>query len=369
MVASVPYRRTAKRVDWYLILAALIVCACGVLALYSVAETGTTANFKKHLMWLVAGGVGAAIFAFVNPEFWIRRSLWLYLFNLAMLAAVLVAGQDAGGAQRWIDIGPFQFQPSELSKLLLIISLAALLTKRLESASTTKTFLLSFIHVAVPAAMVFKQPDLGTALVLIGIWIGMVLVAGATLRHVVTWVVVVSVLFVFAWEAGVIKDYQKSRVVAFLDPAADPQGAGYQVSQGRMAIGSGGLLGKGFGHGIQKEGRWIPAQHTDFVYTVIAEEGGFVGSSMLVLIFAFLLYRIWRVLADTANPTYRLLAVGVFCLWSYHIVVNLAMVLGLFPVVGVPLPLISYGGTATIVTLSSLGLILGIRAREEKIVF
>jgi rod shape determining protein RodA len=362
-------RRAVKRVDWYVVGSAVLLCAIGLLAQASVAETGSAVNFRKHLAWLALGCGGALLFAFVPPEFWLNRARLLYLLNLALLAAVYFVGSQGGGARRWISAGPFQFQPSEAAKLLLIITLAALLARGGEDARSPTRFLVSFVHMAIPAALVFAQPDLGTALVLVGIWFGMCIVAGVAWRHLMLWAVAALLLSVGAWETGVIKDYQKERVTAFLSPNADPQGAGYQVLQARLAVGTGKTLGKGFAQGLQKEGGYVPAQHTDFIFTVVAEEGGFFGGVVTISAFGFLLYRVWRVMVGCRPPPYRLLAVGVFALWSYHVVVNLAMVLGLFPVVGVPLPLISYGGSSTLVALSSLGLIMGIRAREEKIVF
>lgn len=371
VTAAIPYRRTVKRIDWYIIVAALLLSIAGATALFSVTEVGPDTDFRKHIVWLCAGYIGAILFALVNPEFWLKRSTWLYVICVALLLLVRhsFTGSEVGGAQRWIALGSFRFQPSEFAKLILIITLAHFFAKRSQSEAKLGAFLLSLLHVGVPFVLVFLQPDLGTALVLIGIWFGMSIVAGISWRYLFAWLVVVVILGVGAWETGVFHDYQKKRVVAFLDPSADPQKTGYQVLQARMAIGSGGTSGQGFLQGRQKEGRWIPAQHTDFIYTVIAEEGGFIGSLLLLCVYGFLLYRIWLVIIRSHLEVFRLLATGVFCLWSYHIVVNLAMVLGLFPVVGVPLPLVSYGGTATIVALCSLGLILGIRAREEKIVF
>lgn len=364
-------RRTWKRIDWYIVCAALVLCAGGAAALFSVTEVGPDTDFRKHIVWLCLGWMGALAFALTHPEFWVKRSRLLYVLNLGLLLLVMHphAGQEVGGAQRWISVGSFKFQPSEFSKLLLIVTLANLLARRRGELDKPSSFLISFAHVAVPAAMVFLQPDLGTALVIIGIWVGCAVVAGLPWKYLALWGAAVTMLGAVGWETGVIHDYQKKRVTSFLDPTADPQKTGYQVLQARMAIGSGGATGLGFLQGRQKEGRWIPAQHTDFIYTVIAEEGGFAGSLILLGVYAFLLYRIWLVIAGTKLEVYRFLATGVFCLWSYHVVVNLSMVLGLFPVVGVPLPLVSYGGTATIVGLSSLGLVLGIRAREEKIVF
>ncbi|GMV37949.1 MAG: rod shape-determining protein RodA [Fimbriimonadales bacterium] len=369
MVTDASYRRTLKRVDWYLVVTALLLTIAGIAAVYSSVQANGSAVFRKHLLWVAIGMSGAVVFALVPPRFWVTHWRKLYVLAIAMLAVVLIAGVNVGGAQRWIELGPVQFQPSELAKLLLIITLGRLLAYHTSHSGPLATFWLSLLHIAVPAALVFKQPDLGTALVFIGIWFGMCFVGGIPLKMLGLWVAAVVALFGIAWEQGIIRDYQKDRVVAFLDPSADPRGAGYQVTQARLAVGSGQLTGKGYLQGRQKEGAWIPVQETDFIFTVVAEEGGFVGSTILLGAYGMLMYRLWRAMVSARPVLYRLIVAGVLSMWAYHVIVNVAMVIGLFPVVGVPLPLVSYGGTSTVVAFCSLGLVAGIKGREEEIVF
>ena len=369
MVTDTAYRRTLKRVDWYLVLTTLLLTIAGIAAIYSAVQSENVAVFQKHLVWVAMGMVGAIACALVPPRFWVTHWRTLYLLAVAMLVVVLFAGVHIGGAQRWMNIGPVQFQPSELAKLLLILSLARLLAYRSSQSGPVATFWLSLLHIAVPAALVFKQPDLGTALVFVGIWFGMCFIAGLPLKMLALWLAAVAALFGIAWEHGIIRDYQKDRVVAFLDPSEDPQGAGYQVIQARLAVGSGQLTGRGYLQGRQKEGAWIPVQETDFIFTVVAEEGGFVGSGILLGAYGLLMYRLWRAMVAARSVLYRLIVAGVLSMWAYHVIVNVAMVIGLFPVVGVPLPLVSYGGTSTLVAFCSLGLVAGIRGREEEIVF
>ncbi|MEP0766525.1 MAG: rod shape-determining protein RodA [Fimbriimonadia bacterium] len=369
MVTDTSYRRMLKRVDWYLVLTTILLTIAGITAVYSAVLAEGSTVFKKHLLWVAIGMMGAVVFALVPPRFWVTHWRKLYVLAIAMLAVVLFAGVHIGGAQRWMEIGPLQFQPSELAKLLLIITLARLLAYRSSHSGALATFWLSLLHIAVPAALVFKQPDLGTALVFVGIWFGMCFIAGLPLKMLGLWLAAVAALFGIAWEQGIIRDYQKDRVVAFLDPTADPRGAGYQVLQARLAVGSGQLAGKGYLQGRQKEGAWIPVQETDFIFTVVGEEGGFMGSAILLGAYGLLMYRLWRAMIAASPALYRLIVAGVLSMWAYHVIVNVAMVIGLFPVVGVPLPLVSYGGTSTLVAFCSLGLVAGIRGREEEIVF
>ncbi|MCL6640627.1 MAG: rod shape-determining protein RodA, partial [Candidatus Rokubacteria bacterium] len=279
------------------------------------------------------------------------------------LAAVLVVGDVRLGAQRWIPLGPFgAFQPSEVAKLALIVTLA----RHLDVARTLPRMraLFPFLaHAALPALLIMRQPDMGTALVLVAILAAMLYVGGARPADLAGLGAAGAVVAPFFWQA--LHDYQRRRLTAFLDPAADPLGAGYALIQAKIAIGSGQLFGKGLFAGTQNVLRFIPEQHTDFIFTVVGEELGLAGT--LALLGLFLVW-IWRALGIAAGARDRLgalMAAGVAAMMLFHVVVNVGMTIGLMPVTGIPLPLVSYGGSSLLVTLAATGLLLGIRLRRS----
>jgi rod shape determining protein RodA len=309
MVGAQSVPRSLRQFDISLLLAVLALIGMGLAILYSATHAWAPGLFQRQLVWLGFGLLGMGVLTVLEPLVWMRRSRWLYGLNLLMLLLVELMGAERKGAQRWLELpGGFQVQPSEFAKLLLILTLASLLTQMGPSIRTPRGFLMSLLHTALPALLVFLQPDLGTAIVLGALWFGMVYLAGAPAR----WLTLAALLGVFAfgamWQLNLLKDYQKARLVSFLNPEADPQQSGYHILQSRIAIGSGQLLGKGYLHGTQKNLRYIPEQHTDFIFTVVGEEGGFVGSIGFLTLYGFFLYRVWRVMVGARHEFYRLLA-------------------------------------------------------------
>jgi rod shape determining protein RodA len=217
--------------------------------------------------------------------------------------------------------------------------------------------------------LILAQPDLGTSLVLIAIWFGMTFIAGAHVKHLAAVLAVGLLLSAGMWHFNVLKTYQKNRLVAFIDPDADPRDTGYQVRQSRIAVGSGQVWGKGFGKGTQARGRFIPENHTDFIYTVIGEEGGFIVSAVLVLLYGGILYRGVVTIAQAEDMLGKLLATGIVSMYAFHIIVNMGMTIGIMPVTGVPLPLISYGGSNLLLNMTAIGLLLGVGMRKHSITF
>jgi rod shape determining protein RodA len=330
----------------------------GLLALYSesAGREGATA-FQRHVVRLGVGTVPFLVFLLVPPAFWRRISWLLYSLNLALLSLVLVAGSRAGGAQRWLQIGPLEFQPSEMSKLLTVLTLAAYFANSPDRARSLGGFSISFLHILPPMALVFLQPHLGGALVLFVMWLAVCVYAGVRWRYlVVALVLLVGALGSALSVPGLLREYHKDRVKAlFVD---DSQGKDYQQMRAGIAFGAGGLVGVGFLRGEQKAGRFIPEQHTDFVSTIIGEEAGLVGMSLLLGAFALYFFRGWLIAYRAATLYARLLAVGVLSVLSFHMVVNLGMNLQILPVVGLWLPFLSYGGTALWLALASTGLLL-----------
>ncbi len=357
-----------RQVDLPLLLTTLLLMGAGLAALYSATYQWSPAVFRKQLVWLALGVLLALIVASIRPGVWARYSKWLYALNLAMLVGVLLFGAERKGAQRWLELpGGFQLQPSEFAKVLLILTLASWLTRNRELIRTPKGFLLSGLHMALPTLLVFKQPDLGTSIVFGVLWFAMVYLAGASARWL--WLTVVAGVLGFygLWHFDILKDYQKARLVSFMNPEADPQQSGYHILQARIAVGSGQLTGKGYLHGSQKNLRYIPEQHTDFIFVVVAEELGFVGSVGLLGLYGAFLYSIWRIMTRTREEYHRLLAGGILALFTFHLLTNVGMTIGLFPVVGIPLPFISYGGTMLWVSLIAVGLLQAIRLHESPV--
>lgn len=357
-----------RRVDVPLLLTTLVLVGAGLATLYSATYQWSTAVFRRQLVWLGVGTLSAVALAAIPPRVWMRFSKLLYALNVLMLLGVLVLGAERKGAQRWLELpGGFQLQPSEFAKLLLILTLASWLARQGGAIRTPKGFLISALHMAVPALLVFKQPDLGTSIVFAALWFALVYLAGAPARWL--WLTVVAGVLGFAglWHFDILKDYQRARLVSFLNPEADPQQSGYHILQARIAVGSGQLTGTGYLHGTQKNLRYIPEQHTDFIFVVVAEELGFVGAVTLLGLFGAFLYAVWRVMTRTRHEFYRLLAGGILTLFTFHLLTNVGMTIGLFPVVGIPLPFISYGGSMLITALAAVGLLLAIRLHESSV--
>lgn len=351
--------------DGWLVLAASLLTLVGLLSLWSIDAAVGTDFFKRQMVRIAIGVVPFAIFLLVRPGTWRRLATPMYIVNLAMLASVLLIGDTRNNAQRWLQIGPLDFQPSELAKLLVVLTVSSFLASRMDQIRTLKVFALSFLHVAVPMALIYKQPHLGSTLVVGAAWLTICWVAGARLRYVVGSIVLALGLLTAAFFIpGAMSEYQKGRIVGFLKP--DKSGDGYQVYRGLVAIGSGGLDGKGYLKGEQKGLKFIPFQQTDFIFTVIGEEGGLVGGFIVLALFGLLFFRTWLIVHLSADPFHRMLGAGVLAIFAFHMTANLGMVLQLLPVVGLWLPLMSYGGTAMWLCMACVALMLNVRSQEER---
>jgi rod shape determining protein RodA len=361
-------RLKLRQIDYPLLLTTILLIGAGLAALYSATYQWSPSFFRKQLVWLGLGVGLALVIASIKPAVWARYSKLLYALNLAMLVGVLLFGAERKGAQRWLELpGGFQLQPSEFAKILLILTLASWLARQGAAIRTPKGFLLSMLHMAAPALLVFKQPDLGTSIVFGVLWFAMVYLAGARTRWL--WLTVVAGALGFAglWRLDILKDYQKARLVSFMNPEADPQQSGYHILQARIAVGSGQLTGKGYLQGTQKNLRYIPEQHTDFIFVVVAEVLGFVGAVGLLGLYGAFLYTIWRLMTRTREEYHRLIAGGILALFTFHLLTNVGMTIGLFPVVGIPMPFISYGGTMLWVSLAAVGLLQAISLHESPV--
>jgi rod shape determining protein RodA len=355
----------------------------GLMSLYSVGLVNPGNVFSKQLMFAAIGLVPFGLFFFVSPAFWKRISNWLYILNALMLTCVFFIGKTINGAERWIMLpGHLEFQPSEFAKLLAILTLAAFYAHRQDSIHKLSTFLWGFLHVLVPMFLIFKQPHLGAAMTVFLMWIGVSVVAGVPVKYLATFLLVVGLLGVTVMRTPSLRGlflhkYQENRIHGKLGPKGTPTAKEaeetrtrlYQTDRAAIAFGVGGATGVGFLHGEQKAGKFIPEQINDFIVTVIGEEGGLLGCSLLLLAYGAFFYRIFLVMLNATEPFYKMVAAGIFVILGFHTFFNMAMVLQLVPVVGLWLPFMSSGGTALWLCMACVGLLLGIRRKERPLLF
>lgn len=359
-------RRLITHFDWVLLLLVLLIAGLGILNLYSTTSGWEQAGLPVYLKQTVWCGFGLTIaFAFCTFDYRHLEYLGFFLYGitLSLLLLVMVAGKTTMGATRWIDLGFFNLQPSEVFKIVVIITLARYFAEKGDlRGNNLLQLLLPFALLFVPVLLIARQPDLGTALLVVAIALTLILFAGLR-RRTLTFLGLLG-FSVVASGWFFLRDYQKDRIRTFLDPERDPLGAGYHIIQSKIAIGSGGLFGKGFMQGTQSQLAFLPERHTDFAFSVFGEEWGFAG--VLFLLFLYLILIIWGIyIARSAGDRFGMfLAVGVTAMLFWHIVVNLGMVIGLLPVVGVPLPLFSYGGTNMVTTMAGVGILLNVSMRR-----
>ena len=367
--------RLRKNLDLPLLFGVTVLMAISLATVHFATfhQAGTWATVGRQAAYFA---VGVALMFYVASRDYshVRRfAPLLYGTNLFLLLVVRFAGHAAKGAARWIKLPipgmNFELQPSEFAKICVILTLSCYVASLGPRIRRFPELLKTLLHVAVPMALVMLQPDLGTSLVFLAIWIGIVFLAGADLRHLLLLAFLGASLFGIAWQGNLIKPYQKARVIVFLFPDKDPKGKGYHVTESKIAIGGGQTTGQGVGEGIQTNLNWVPENHTDFIFTVVGEETGFVGACALIAVYALILWRGVATILDSENPLGRLIAGGVVTLIAFHITVNIGMTCGIMPVVGVPLPLMSFGGSAAWANLIAIGLLLSIHMRRHKIQF
>lgn len=409
MASALTENRQWRNFDWSLLGCVLVLFGLGLACIYSATHNSPKAvEFGRQIFYLLPALTAGTFILLYDYGWMFTFSRWIYWGNVALLAIVMVAGHAALGAQRWIKIGFVTIQPSEFAKLALIITLAKLLSMR--SAKDPRTLLSVALHVGIPALLIFKQPDLGTSLVFGAITLGMLFWAGLPIPWLLAilspllslatsaigwplWVAYLIVLGILCWrffdanlatKLGVIaanvgaafaipfiwmhllKEYQRQRLVVFLNPESDPLGSGYHIIQSKVAIGSGGLWGKGFLQGTQTQLHFIPEQHTDFIFSVIGEELGFIGGCVVVALFLFLAWR-GIVIAQRAKDDFgSLIAVGCVSMFLFHFFVNVGMTTGIMPVTGIPLPFISAGGTSLLTNVMAIALMLSVSIRRRK---
>jgi rod shape determining protein RodA len=361
-------RRYANNFNWPLALASVLLCALGVLCVRSAGlhDPGAGGEYRRQMLYVALGIPVMLGLSFVDYRAWQRWTPWLYGANLVLLAFILRGGHAAFGAQRWISLGPLgTFQPSEPAKLILAISTASVLCHGTYERLTD--LWKPLVAMGIPALLVVRQPDLGTALVLLAILTVQLFFALPKLADFVIYAL--GVLLIAATAIGtnvVLKPFQKARLFSFLNPGADPQGAGYNLAQSKIAVGNGGLLGRGLYHGTQTQLNFVPEHSRDFIFSVLAEEMGFVGALTLLALYGVLLYGGVRSMLAARDRFGFLLAAGLVAMLFFHVLVNVGMTIGVMPITGIPLPFMSYGGSAILTDFAAVGVLLNIYGQRDR---
>ena len=359
-------RKHLENFDFTLFLTMVVITVIGVVAIYSAGYDPVSSTIKNYyvrqIYWLAIGYVMFFVFSTVGHKRLVKYSFFLYIIGITVLVAVLIMGHVGMGAKRWIAFGGLRIQPSEVFKFIWVVFLARIFLDISQNKFGMLGILRKMIWVIPPFTLVFLQPDLGTAGTFIAIWGMVLLVIG--IKRMTMLVIIISMVCAAPVLWSQMKPYQKKRVVTFLNPEKDPFGSGYHVIQSKIAIGSGGLTGKGFLKGTQSHLKFIPERHTDFIFSVIAEEFGLVGSLVIIVLFMVLLLRIMLVSMNAKEPAGKLICFGVSGFIFFQFYVNLAMTAGMMPVVGIPMPLVSYGGSSLLTFMSMLGLVNGVAMRR-----
>ena len=352
------------QINWMLILLTLLVAGTGFAMLYSAANGSLEPWASRQITRFAVGLAVMLTVALIDVRVWYRHAYLIFLVVLGLLVAVEFVGATGMGARRWINLGIIQLQPSEVMKVALVLALARHFHgMALEEIGRITNLLIPVLLVAVPTALVLKQPDLGTAIILAAVGVAVFFCAGVRLWMFLSAGAAAMAAIPIAWQF--LHDYQKARIGNFLNPESDPLGTGYHLFQSKIALGSGGLFGKGFLQGTQSHLNFLPEKHTDFIFTMYAEEFGMVGGLILLGLYALLLAYGVAIGLRARNQFGRLLSLGLTCNLFFYVFINIAMVMGLIPVVGVPLPLISYGGTALLTVMIGLGLVMSVYIHRD----
>ncbi|CAN2039356.1 SEDS family protein MrdB [Candidatus Magnetomoraceae bacterium gMMP-15] len=361
-------RRLIQSFDWVLLIITLALIGVGLTALYSVVHAegalSQSSLYIKQILWVGVGLVVMLFFLFFNYKLLDRWHYLVYGGCIGLLIAVLFFGRMIAGSKRWLVLGPVSIQASEVAKIAIIIILARYYSRfASEKGLSLKELLIPFIYTAIPCIFILTQPDLGTTMVLLliagSITLFVKIRKGALIFLITVCAIAVTLLYSF-----LLEDYQRQRLSTFINPGSDPLGSGYHIIQSKIAIGSGMLTGKGFLKGTQNALSFLPEQHTDFIFSVFAEEWGFSGGCVIILLYLWLIVWGLRIANISRDPFGKILAVGVCAMIFWQVVINIGMVMGLMPVVGVPLPFISYGGSSVVTTMLGVGILLNISMRK-----
>jgi rod shape determining protein RodA len=356
-----------KKTDMVLVIVVLAIIAISFLSLYSASHQPGKYAVRHYafqqFIWFMLSVLVAVLFIKFGYQRWLDYSYIIFALNILMLLGVLFLGDSRYGAKRWFSLGLFSLQPSELCKISFLLVTARFVSDNRDTIKDIRTVVSAFILCVIPVLLIMKQPDLGTALVFLPIFFIIIFTAGAQIKHLLFMFLAGLATMPFLW--NMLKAYQKKRLLVFLDPNIDPLGAGYTIIQSRIAVGSGGLFGKGWLSGTQNQLNFLPERHTDFIFSVIGEEWGFVGCFILLCLFLVLIKRLLGIADKTSDYAGKLLIAGIVTLIWVQVFVNIGMTIGIMPVVGLPLPLVSYGGSNLLTVMILLSLAISIKGERK----
>jgi rod shape determining protein RodA len=363
-------RHKIRNLDWVLLLVPVILTLLGIMTIYSatrpVFEVFQPTFYIRQSLWLIISIIALLLSIMIDYRKLMKYAYHLYIIGILLLLITIFIGHTGMGAQRWLRVGPFSIQPSEIFRLILIIAVSRYLSMKSRPLNPLTFSSLVLIFGLLPFLFLYKQPDLGTAILLTGVLLIMTLVKGIERRLLVSIILVTLLSLPFVgsimWEG--LKEYQRNRLVAFIDPQSDPKGIGYQIEQSKITIGSGKLLGKGYLKGTQGPLRFLPEKHTDFIFSVFAEEWGFLGSLVMIGLYTLLIIRGFETAYYSKDIFGTLLSIGISTMFTFYVSINIGMTMGLAPVVGIPLPFLSYGGTALLTNFTCVGLLINVRMRR-----
>lgn len=354
--------RTVSRLDLNFIGTSIVLAAIGCLAVYSATWFTGYPYWERQVLWSIVGVGLMVVFITVDYHVYLDVSMILYGVGMVLLVYLLVYGRVTANVQSWIHLAGFQFQPSEFMKIFTALVLAKYFDSNDSAYLNARSFMMIMLIVGAPVALIVVQPDFGTAASFFPLIAAAMYFGGIRPRYWVIALLIVAIAVPSAWLF--LKPYQKERIMIFLNPDRDPLGSGYQVTQAKIAIGSGGLFGKGFKEGTQTKLDYIPAKHTDFIFAVIGEEWGFVGVVVVLGLFLFLILQAFAIAKQARDRAGTFLVIALISFFIFHIIINVAMQIGLLPTTGIPLPLISYGGSSTMMFMIAIGLIANVDFRK-----
>lgn len=357
------------KLDYVLLGALFLLAVISLLILFSITWKGQlgfdgSIIFKKQLVFFGVGFLLLFVFSFIDYRILYNYNKFFYFLTFILLVTLLIVGERTRGAVSWFRFGSFGFEPVELAKLAVIITMAKYLDVYAHRLYNLKYIIISLIPILILMGLTFVQPDLGSFLVIGVIWIGMIIVSGIKKKHLLLIFLVIAIFTSFAW-GYILKDYQKTRIVSFINPDKDPLGTGYNLLQSIITVGSGGVWGHGLGQGSQSQLRFLPEGHTDFIFAVIAQDWGFFGVVLLVSIFTVLLYRIIKITVSSKNYFGRMIGVGCVLMILFQLLVNIGMNIGILPITGIPLPFVSYGGSALLVLFVLMGIVESVNVNNK----
>lgn len=355
-------QRLLDSLDIQAIAATAALCAIGLFSIASATSHGNTSQWRMQLVWLCVATLAAAVIVMLDYHVWAEAAILLHGIVLLLLVAVLFFGREVGGNRSWLVLGPARLQPSELAKWTTCLVLAVYLARRVRGSLGLRELIEMGLLVGVPVGLIAAQPDMGTALIFVPIYLAALVLGGVRWKVMLGICLVGLLLAPVAWMT--LEDYQRERILTVVDPGRDPSGVGYQVRQSKIAIGSGGLLGKGLYQGTQSQLNFLPAQHTDFILSVFAEQVGFLGVFIVLGLFQYLFFRGFVAARSAQDRLGTYLCVLVVAWLGGQMAINVGMLVGRLPTIGVPLPLLSYGGSSLVAAMCGIALILNVRSRR-----